>query len=362
MVGEVITELRIPVIVAPMAGGVTTPDLVAEVVRTGGFGFLAAGYLGADALADQIDRVEDLTGGVYGVNLFLPGTTSEADLVGYQQRIRAEGARYGVEPGKPTWDDDGYPAKLELVLARRVPVVSFTFGCPDATTVGRVHATGGQVVVTVTTPAEARQAARVGADALCVQGVDAGAHRGMFVDDGTSPGGGELYGVLAALRLAAAETDLPLVATGGLVHGADVAAVLAAGAVAAQLGTAFLDCPEAGTQPAHREALRQGTRDTTLTRAFTGRPARGLVNRFITEYGPHAPAAYPQLHHLTRPLRAAAARTNDPESMSLWAGTTYRLAAPAPAADVVRRLDAQAREALSRAGARLRTDPLSGSA
>jgi nitronate monooxygenase len=349
-----ISELRAPVIVAPMAGGVTTPELVAEVVRAGGFGFIAAGYLSAEALADQIDRADELTGGTYGVNLFVPGTTSEADLAGYQQRVRAEAARYGAEPGRPTWDDDGYPAKLELVLARRVPVVSFTFGCPDATTVGRLHAAGAQVVVTVTTPAEARQAARVGADALCVQGVDAGAHRGMFVDDGTSPGGGELYGLLAALRLSTAETDLPLVAAGGLVHGADVAAVLAAGAVAAQLGTAFLGCPEAGTQPAHREALRHGTRETTLTRAFSGRPARGLVNRFITENGPHAPAAYPQLHHLTRPVRAAAARLNDPEAMSLWAGATYRLAEPAPAADVTRRLHEQARDALSRANTRLR--------
>ncbi|GDY31436.1 NAD(P)H-dependent flavin oxidoreductase [Gandjariella thermophila] len=347
-----IAELRVPVIVAPMAGGVSTPELVAEVVRAGGFGFLAAGYLGAEALAEQIDRAEELTGGAYGVNLFVPGTRSDADLTAYRRRIGAEASRYGVEPGAPSWDDDAYPAKLELVLARRVPVVSFTFGCPDGSTVERLHAAGAEVVVTVTTPAEARQAARVGADALCVQGADAGAHRGVFVDDG-SPGGGELYGVLALLRLAAADTNLPLIAAGGLVHGADVAAVLVAGAVAAQLGTAFLGCPEAGTQAAHREALRDGTRTTALTRAFTGRPARGLANRFMTEHGPHAPAAYPNLHHLTRPVRGAAGRLGDPEAMSLWAGTTYRLAEPAPAAEVVRRLHEQARDALSRANTRL---------
>jgi len=348
----VISELRVPVIVAPMAGGVSTPELVAAAVQAGGFGFLAAGYLTPEALADQIDRAEEATGAVFGVNLFVPGARSDVDLTGYQQRVRVEGSRYGVEPGKPTWDDDAYPAKVEMVLARRVPVVSFTFGCPDATTVGRLHAAGCEVVVTVTNPAEAQQAARVGADVLCVQGIDAGAHRGVFVDDPTSPEGGPGYGTLAALRLVAAQTDLPLVAAGGLVHGADVAAVLAGGAVAAQLGTAFLGCPEAGTAATHREALRTGTSETTVTRAFSGRPARGLVNRFITEHGPHAPAAYPQLHNLTRPVRVASGKAGDPDAMSLWAGQTYRMAEPAPAAELVRRLDEQARDALSRASAR----------
>jgi nitronate monooxygenase len=184
---------------------------------------------------------------------------------------------------------------------------------------------------------------------LCVQGSDAGAHRGTLTDDGVSPGGGELYGTLAALRLVAAAVDLPLIAAGGLVHGADVAAVLAAGAVAAQLGTAFLLCPEAGTAPAHRLALAERTRRTALTRAFTGRPARGLVNRFLSEHTASAPAAYPNVHHLTKPLRA----TGDPELMSLWAGQTYSLVEAAPAADVVRRLEAQAQAAIKTAATRL---------
>ncbi|MBM7810934.1 NAD(P)H-dependent flavin oxidoreductase [Saccharothrix algeriensis] len=339
-------RLEVPVIAAPMAGGASTPELVAEVGRAGGLGFLAAGYLPVEALAAQLTATAALTDGPFGVNLFVPGPESAADLTDYRERVRA---RSGAEPGEPRWDDDAYAAKLELVTAMRVPVVSFTFGLPEPHDVRRLHAAGSLVVVTVTTPAEARQAAQVGADALCVQGCDAGGHRGTFTDDGVSPGGGELFGVLAALRLVRARVDLPLIAAGGLVHGADVAAVVAAGAVAAQLGTAFLRCPEAGTAPAHRQALADGTRRTELTRAFSGRPARGLVNRFMTDNGPHAPSAYPEVHHLTKPVRA----TGDPELMSLWAGQTYPLARSAPAAEVVRRLRAEAREALSAALTRI---------
>ncbi|GAA3459191.1 NAD(P)H-dependent flavin oxidoreductase [Saccharothrix longispora] len=339
-------RLEVPVIAAPMAGGASTPRLVAEVARAGGLGFLAAGYLSVEAVAEQVTATTGLTDRPFGVNLFVPGPRSTADLAGYRERVRAQSP---AEPGEPRWDDDAYVAKLELVMALRVPVVSFTFGLPAPEDVHRLHAAGSTVVVTVTTPQEAAQADRVGADALCVQGCDAGGHRGTFADDGVSPGGGELFGVLAALRLVRDRVDLPLIATGGLVHGADVAAVLAAGAVAAQLGTAFLATPEAGTSAAHRQALAEGTRRTALTRAFSGRPARGLVNRFLSENEGSAPPAYPEVHHLTRPVRA----TGDPELMSMWAGQTYPLVRPAPAAEVVARLVSEARQALSVANARI---------
>ncbi|WP_309115052.1 nitronate monooxygenase [Saccharothrix sp.] len=339
-------RLEVPVIAAPMAGGASTPELVAEVGRAGGLGFLAAGYQSLEAVATQIKETMALTDKPFGINLFVPGVKSTVDLSAYRDRVRAQAP---AEPGEPRWDDDSYAAKLELVMAMRVPVVSFTFGLPEPHDVHRLHAAGSTVVATVTTPAEARQAAAVGVDALCVQGCDAGGHRGTFTDDGVSPGGGELFGLLAALRLVSARVDLPLIAAGGIVHGADVAAVLAAGAVAAQLGTAFLSCPEAGTAAAYREALAAGTRRTALTRAFSGRPARGLVNRFLVENSPHAPAAYPDVHHLTKPVRA----TGDPELMSLWAGQTYALVRPAPAAELVQRLRAEARAALDSAAMRI---------
>jgi nitronate monooxygenase len=336
---------KLPVIVAPMAGGPSTPELVAGAVNAGAFGFLAAGYLKPAALLGQITRTRELTGQSFGVNLFLPTERSDVDLNGYRQVVAAEAGKYGAEPGEPAWTDDDYPAKVDLLEANPVDVVSFTFGAPTRQDVDRLHAVGSKIVITVTNPAEARMAVEAGADALCVQGFEAGAHRGVFEDDG-SPAGGPVFGLLALLRLVGAEVDLPLIATGGLVHGADVAAVLTAGAVAAQLGTAFLGCPEAGTQPAHREALKWD-RATTFTRAFSGRPARGLVNRFHTEHNDQAPAAYPQINNMTRPVRAAAAKAGDPEAMSLWAGQTYPLAPSGPVADVIARLGTELQEAIT---------------
>lgn len=332
-----------------MAGGISTPELVAAVSSAGGLGFLAAGYQSEEALAAQIARTRELSGEPFGVNLFVPGERNNADLDAYRSRIGAEAERYGVETGSPHWDDDLYQAKVELVITERIPVVSFTFGAPESSTVDRLHAVGAQVVVTVTTPQEARHAADVGADLLCVQGAEAGGHRAVFHDDGRTPGGGQLYGLLAALRLIRAEVDLPLIAAGGLVRGADVAAVLAGGAVAAQLGTAFLVSDEAGTQQAQRDEIAAGERETALTRAFSGRPARGLVNRFLSDHSGHAPAAYPQLHHLTKPVRGAAGKAGDPEAMSLWAGQTYSQAVAMPAAELVHRLVDDARGAGSRA-------------
>ncbi|MCU1681170.1 MAG: 2-nitropropane dioxygenase [Amycolatopsis sp.] len=343
-------NLRFPVIAAPMAGGPSTPELVAAVTGAGGFGFLGAGYLTAAALDEQIVSTAELTGEPFGVNLFVPGAPSEADLTAHRERLAAEARRYGVELGDPRWEDDAYPAKLDVVIARRVPVVSFTFGLPSADDVARLRAAGAQLIATVTSPEEARLAAELGVDALCVQGFEAGGHRGLFVDDPASPAGGEVYGLLAALRLISSVVDLPLIAAGGLVHGADVAAVLVAGAAAAQLGTAFLRADEAKTQPAQRQAVADGGRATAFTRAFTGRPARGLVNRVLSELSEQAPSAYPELHHLSRPVRAAAGQAGDPEAMSLWAGQTYALTGAGPAAEIFAKLETEAREAFARAG------------
>ncbi len=348
-----LSELRIPVIAAPMAGGPSTPQLVAAVSGTGAFGFLAGGYRTAEVLAEQLAATRSRTTAPFGVNLFVPGPSSTVDISAYREQVRADADRYGAEPGEPRWDDDDYPAKIDLLVEARIPVVSFTFGLPRPDDVRRLHGVGTEVVVTVTTPGEARQAAALGADSLCVQGFEGGGHRGTFANDPASPTGGEAYGLLAALRLVSAAVDLPLVAAGGIVHGRDVAAVLAGGAVAAQCGTAFLRCPEAGTPATQRAALADGARATTVTRAFSGRPARGLVNRFITEHGSQAPSAYPQLHNLTRPIRSAAAAAGDPESMSLWAGQTYTLATEEPAADVVTRLHTEAQAAFAAAAGRL---------
>jgi nitronate monooxygenase len=328
-----------PIVQAPLAGGPSTPELTAAVSGAAGLGFLAAGYKSPEAVRADLAATRALTSEAFGINVFLAGEAPvDPDaLAAYARRLQPEADRYGVELGDPRYDDDSLDAKLQLVLEERVPIVSFTFGCPTAELVERLHERELAVWVTVTEVDEALAAARAGADALVVQGVEAGGHRGSFED---RDGRGELA-LLPLLRLITREVELPLVAAGGIADGDGIAAVLAAGARAAQIGTAFMRCPEAGTSPAQREALSRPGR-TALTRAFTGRRARGIVNRFLEEHGPHAPAAYPHVHYLTAALRAAAREAGDADTINLWAGQSYALAEELPAADLVRRLSAEA--------------------
>ena len=336
-----------------MAGGPSTPALAAAVSGAGGLGFLAAGYRSVGALERDVDELRSglRTDVPYGVNVFVPSehATTSDEITAYAERLDADARRRGVTLGVPRWDDDGYHDKLALLRAQRVPVVSCTFGCPTTDDVDSLHAAGSAVWVTVTTAAEAKAASIVGADALVVQGVEAGGHRGGF--DDARPGD---VGLLALLQLVQVAVDaVPLVASGGLSTGAGVAAVLAAGAAAAQLGTAFLLAPEAGTDAAHRDLIGRADRPTALTRAFTGRTARGISNRFMEQHSDGAPSAYPEVHHLTSPLRAAARSAGDAEGFQLWAGQSYHLARRAPAAEIVRGLTDEATAALDRAGRRL---------
>jgi nitronate monooxygenase len=337
-----VRELEHPIVQAPMGGGVSTPALAAAVSAAGGLGFLAAGYKPADAVRADVEAVCGATDRPFGVNLFAP-PRPVPDPAAVARYARALAERY-VETGAPRHDDDGWDEKLALVSELRVPVVSTTFGCPAASGIERLHAAGVAVWVAVTTPAEARVAAAAGADALVVQGVEAGGHRATF--DDTAPAD---LGLLAALQLVGAATELPLVATGGLATGRAVAAVLVAGAAAAQLGTAFMLAPEAATAAAHAGAIA-GDGETGLTRAFTGRTARGIANRFQREHSDGAPLGYPDVHHVTAPLRAAARRRGDADGFHLWAGQAHSLAEPLPAAELVRRLAADARAAIAAAG------------
>jgi nitronate monooxygenase len=346
--------LKHPIVQAPMAGGPSTPALAAAVSAAGGLGFVAAGYRSAEAVRADIGAVRAVTSAPIGVNLFVVARApvDRERLEAYAAQIERDAARHGVALGDPHYDDDGFDAKIEVVCLERPAIVSFTFGCPDPRTVERLHDRDIAVWVTVTEPDEARRAADAGADALVAQGVESGGHRGSFDD---VPGRGEIA-LLPLLALAMAQSELPLVAAGGIADGAGVAAVLAAGACAAQIGTAFLRCPEAGTSRAHLDALG-GSAPTALTRAFTGRTARGIVNAFMRDHGAGAPSAYPHLHHLTAPLRAAARAAGDPDAINLWAGQAYPLAEERPAGELVERWSAQARCALEGATARLPATP-----
>jgi nitronate monooxygenase len=347
----ILDELSIPIVLAPMAGAASTPRLTAAVSEAGGLGFLAAGYLTGAALGERLAQTRALTDAPIGVNVFVPGSPAPPGTVAeYAAVLAAEAREAGVDLGTPRFDDDDWAAKIGLLTAAPPAVVSFTFGCPDPGVIAGLQQAGSEVWVTVTTPAEAGGAAAGGADALVVQGIEAGAHHGSFRDDPAEDADG--LGLLPLLQLVAAVTDAALVAAGGIATGAGVAAVLAAGAAAAQLGTAFLRCPEAGTADVDRQALA-GSAPTTLTRAFSGRLARGIHNRFLDEHTAAAPAAYPEVHYMTVPLRAAGRAGQDPALVNLWAGQAYQLGTDLPAGELARTLASQARAALRRASARL---------
>jgi nitronate monooxygenase len=349
-----LSTLPLPIVQAPMAGGPSTPELAIAVCEAGGLGFVAAGYKRAEAVREEIRAVREAAAAPFGVNLFVP-TPEPADresLTDYVRELAPEAARQGAELGEPRFEDDDWPAKLELMCDERPAVVSFTFGCPAREVFDRLRAAGIATWVTITNLDEARAAQATGADGLVVQGTEAGGHRGGFLADGSDEGG---VGLLALLRVVAGTTTLPLIATGGIADGAALAAVLCAGARAGQVGTALMLAPEAGTVEAQRALLTE-SRPTRVTRAFTGRPARGIVNRFLAEHSATAPIAYPEIHHVTSPLRAAARRRGDPDAFNLWAGQAHELARARPAGEIVREMAAEARATLERVSAALR-DP-----
>lgn len=314
-----------------MAGGPSTPALAVATARAGGLGFVAGGYLTASALRDAIAAVRVESSAPLGVNLFVPSAPApRARVEAYAVELRDEADRLGVDLGDGHWDDDAFGAKLDLLVTEPVQLVTFTFGCPPGDAVHRLHRAGSAVGVTVTSAEEARLAADAGADVIVAQGSEAGGHQGSFT--GARPNETPLLTLLDDLRA----LDLPVIASGGVMTSAHTRAALERGAVAVQLGTALLCTPEAATNPGHRTALLdQRFDDTVITRAYSGRYARGLRNRFAREHL-DAPHAYPEIHHLTRPLRAAATAAGDTDVPNLWAGTNWRAIRSAPAADIIR--------------------------
>lgn len=345
--------LEARVVAAPMAGGPSTPQLVTAAGEAGGLGFIAAGNITADAVATQIVRVRSGTRRPFGINLFVPtsantypaapGTLTGDDRVRAIAEYRAElepdaGALRVRLPQPRPGDTDDWDNKIDLVTRERVPLVSFTFGLPSNEVFTRLRDAGITTVVTVTDTDEVRAALAAGADALCVQGPDGGGHRGTL-DVAKKP---ESVDVADLVRAARAITDAPIIAAGGIGDAGRSGQVLAAGADAVQLGTAFLLSPEAGTSPPYRRALADPAyRTTIVTRAFTGRFARALETDFIRAHHAAAPAAHPEIGHLTGPLRRASRDADRPDYIALWAGTAWRSARAQPAASIVREFGAQ---------------------
>jgi nitronate monooxygenase len=332
----------LPLVVSPMAGGPSTVELVVAAGRAGALGFLAGGYKSADALTAEIKAVRAEHCPAFGVNLFVPGSpTIEPDaLEAYLAVLEREAEELGATLGTPTWDDDDYDDKVEAVLAESPPMVSFTFGLPARDLVRELQSAGSLVALTITTEDEAAQALAAGPDCLCVQGAEAGAHRASFANEDRA---GQDRPILELLTAVARMSDVPLIAAGGVGGPEDVERLIGSGAVMVQAGTAFLRSAESGAAVAYKDALADPSfRETTVTRAFSGRRARALVNAMVRDH-PDAPAAYPEVNNATRPLRAAAARTGDTAHMSLYAGTGFRRCRDVAAGEVVEHLASKVR-------------------
>lgn len=330
--------LRHPLIQAPMAGGATTPELVAAVSNAGALGSFAAATLSPAAMREGVARLRQLTERPFNVNLFVldEPAPSDAEIARAQARLDPLRAELGLPPGgRPARFCEDNRAQLETLIELAPPVVSFTFGLLDAATVARLHAAGSLVIGTATTVAEARAWEAVGADLICAQGCEAGGHRGTFLGDPQQAN----IGLLALLPQVAAAVQVPVIAAGGLMDGRGIAASLLLGAQAAQLGTAFLCCPESGIPPIWKEAiLAAGDDSTRLTRAFSGRYARGIANDFMRRFAAEEQQvpAYPVQNALTADIRQAATRQGRAEYLSLWAGQGAGMARALPAAELVR--------------------------
>jgi nitronate monooxygenase len=343
--------ITLPIVQGPMNGG-STPEMVAAVSNAGGLGSLAAAGMNTDAMRTQVAAIRSQTGKPFNINLFVLDTPHPTDheLARAIELLRPVHAELGLASGNvPEKYCEDFQQQLETLVDLKVPIASFTFGLLDAASVERLHRAGSLVIGTATNVAEALAWETNGADIICAQGAEAGGHRGTFLghpDD-------SMIGTLALVPQIVDSVSLPVIAAGGIMDGRGIAAALVLGAQAAQLGTAFLSCAESPIHPAWKEAIRQAADTSTRTsRAFTGRPARGIVNGYIrqmAEHEQHVPA-YPIQNALTTEIRKAAGTANRPDFISLWAGQAAGMSARRPegihAAALVRQLAEEANAAL----------------
>ena len=328
-----------PLVLAPMAGGPSTVALAAAAAEGGMLPFLAGAYLSPERLASDIAELRSTSPHPFGVNVFAPSPDHPdmlEDARRYAVQLAPWAASAGVQLGEPRYDDDGFAAKVDLLVEAAPAVVSFAFGWPPADVVVRLQEVGTRVWATVNEPDEAQWAVELGVDAVVAQGWEAGGHRGGPVDTGET----QLPVRDLVTAVLARTPDLPVVAAGGVVDGHDAHELLELGASSVAFGTVFLACPEAGTAPVHVHALTHRDR-TVVTRAFTGRSARALATTWTDLFSDAAPAAYPHVHHVTAPLRAHGKATGEAELVHLWAGTGHRGARPLPASDLARSLATQ---------------------
>ena len=327
--------IALPIIQGPMTGS-DTPQLAATVSQAGGLGMLGCGMRSPEAMAQAAAAVRAATGKPFGMNLFVLDTPAPdaATVQAAMARLAPLYAEFGLTPEAPArWCED-FAAQFDALIAERPAVASFTFGILTAAQVERLHGAGCCVIGTATTLAEALAWQEVGADAVCASGMEAGGHRGTFLGDFDA----SMVGTMALIPQCVDALRVPVIAAGGIMDGRGIAAALALGAQAVQMGTAFLACPESGIGPAQRAAMAraQGT-DTRITRIYSGRPARGIVNAMMERLSADEAAIppYPIQNALTGALRRAAAAAGRADYLSLWAGQGVGAARAMPAGELV---------------------------
>ncbi|MFA7503528.1 MAG: nitronate monooxygenase family protein [Burkholderiaceae bacterium] len=335
--------IDLPIVQAPMAG-VQASRLAIAVSQAGGLGSLPCAMLSGAAIGDEIRSIRNATDRPFNLNFFchaVPAFDAARDAR-WRESLAAAHAELGIDTGAIGTGAGRNPfdsAGADIVESLRPPVVSFHFGLPEPGLLGRVKASGAIVMASATTVAEARWLEANGADVVIAQGLEAGGHRGHFLSMDLT----EQLGLFALLPQVVAAVKVPVIAAGGIADAAGVRAALALGAAGIQAGTAFLRTPEADTSELHRAALASdAARHTALTNLFTGRPARGIVNRYLREHGPMSELApeFPLASAASAPLRAAAEKRGSPDFSPLWSGQNPGGARPVPAADIVRGLAA----------------------
>lgn len=340
--------IELAIVQAPMAGGPSTPELAAAVSNAGGLGSLAGGMLPPEKIREEITAARRLTERPFAVNLFVLETPHPAPeeierAVRLLQPLRDE---LGLPPQPPIAKFcESFEEQFEALLESAPAVASFTFGILNESQVEALHRRRVLVSGTATTVAEARAWQAVGADMVCAQGAEAGAHRGTFLDSFEN----SLIGIMALVPRMCDAVKIPVIAAGGIMDGRGIAAARMLGASGVQMGTAFLLCPEAGTSAPWREALCNGAeRPTRVSRVYSGRAARGLVNEFMLRLSPVEDeiAPYPLQNALSGPIRRAAAQANRPEYLSLWAGQGAGLCREIPAGELIRALALETRDML----------------
>lgn len=341
-----ITELlkiTLPIIQAPMAGGATTPELVAAVSNTGGLGSLGAGYMPANEIKTTIKKIKSLTNKPFAVNLFIPEKHHANNEQIKQARKTAQTCcpelNFNISSIKPPYAPS-FEEQMNVIVEEKVPIFSFTFGIPSKDWIEIFKKNAITLIGTATTLAEARLLEENNIDAVVAQGSEAGGHRGTFLGNPESA----LISLSSLISLLIENTKIPIIAAGGIMNAKGIAASLTLGASAVQMGTAFLCCTESGIHPLYKKLLLNAAQDnTTLTRAFSGKLARGVKNKFIIRMQSHEKNIldYPIQNILTSSMRKESAKQNNTEFMSMWTGQAAYLCKALPAAQLIEELNSE---------------------